>query len=186
MKKKSMLLLLIALTLVPAGLLAADDEMSTAWITAEKVKAAMLDKGAERALPIEVTMDRTTAILTGEVESKIVQELATEVALSVEGVAKVDNRLHVVGEKKASQMSAEEAAAANEQELQDARLESSAKLALYKEIGLRARKIEVEAVMGVVSLRGSLPDAPRKQIALETVTRMKDVKKVIDLIKIGD
>ena len=101
MKKKSMLLLL-ALTLVPAGLLAADDEMSTAWITAEKVKAAMLDKGAERALPIQVTMDRTTAILTGEVESKIVQELATEVALSVEGVAKVDNRLHVVGEKKAS------------------------------------------------------------------------------------
>ena len=83
-------------------------------------------------------------------------------------------------------MSAEEVAAANEQEFQDARFESSAKLALYKEIGLRARKIEVEAVMGVVSLRGTVPDAPRKQIALETVTRMKDVKKVIDLIKVGD
>lgn len=186
MKRRNFVLLLLSLTLVPAGLFAQDNEMSIAWITAERVKAAMLDKGAEKALPIEVTMDRTTAILTGEVESKIVQELATEVALSVEGVSKVDNRLRVAGEKKASQMSAEEAAAANEQELRDARLETSAKIALFKEIGMRARKVEVEAVQGVVSLRGTLPDAARKQIALDTVTRMKDVRQVIDLIKVGN
>lgn len=184
MRKKLLAMALFLLTSFAVSAVAQDDEMSTAWITAEKVRALLLEKGAEKALPITVTMDRTTAILTGEVESIVVQELAKEVALAVEGVSKVDNRLRVVGEKKASEKSSEDAAKENQQELQDAQLESSVKFALYKEIGVKARKLEVEAVRGVVSLRGPLPDKARKTIAIDTVTRMKDVKRVVDLIKV--
>ena len=55
---------------------------------------------------------------------------------------------------------------------------------LHSEIGKRSKDIEVEAVDGVVSLRGTLPDASRKQIALDAAAKTKGVKKVVDLIKI--
>ena len=167
-----------------AGLYAQQDDNLAAMVIEENVKAALLEKGAEQAIPIRVLMDGSTAILTGDVETKVVQELASEVALSVDGVKEVDNRLRIAGAKSASEMSTEEAKAAAAAELADARLESEVKIALYKEIGTKARKLEVEAADGVVSLRGKLPDEARKTIALDTVKRRKDVKDVVDLIEV--
>lgn len=165
---------------------AAQDDLEMGWITAVRVKTVLLEKGGELAIPIEVTMDGTTAILTGEVESKPAQELAAEVALSVEGVSDVVNRLTVADEKPLSQRSYEDVKAHQSQELADARLESSIKLALFKEIGIRARHLEVEASSGAVSIRGRLPSQSRKDIALETVRSREDVTTVIDLIEVGD
>lgn len=185
MRTKLYAALTLALFAVAAPMVAQNDEDSTGWITAEKVKAVLLEKGGHKAIPIAVTMDRTTAILTGEVESAVVQELAQEVALSVEGVAKVDNRLRVKGAPSMSQMTPEQSGAHNAQELADAKLESSVKMALWKEIGTRARKLEVEAVQGVVSVRGPVPDAERKAVTLKTVGAVSGVKRVVDLLKVG-
>lgn len=176
-------LAVVALALAGAAF-AQQDAETQALITAENVKALLLEKGGAKAVPIVVTMDGTTAILTGDVATKAVQELAAEVALAVDGVKKVDNRLKIIGEKDFTKMSSEEAAKENERELKDARLESSGKIALYKAIGSSARKLEIEAADGAVSLRGTLPDAERKKVALDTIGKMKDVKKVIDLIKV--
>ena len=185
----------IAITIATIAVLAAsgaaraqapqEDENLTALLAAEQVKATLLEKGGAKALPIRVTMDRATAILTGEVESKVIQELAKEVALSVDGVKKVDNRLRVAGEKPNAERSNAEASQDAVGELNDARLESAVKTALYREIGVRASKLEVEAVNGVVSVRGAVPDAARKQIVLDTLRARKDVKQVIDLMKVG-
>lgn len=174
----------VALALVlSATLRAEDNENSTAHVTAAAVVQALLEKAGAPALPIEVTMDRTTAILTGEVANRTTQELAAEVALSVEGVAKVDNRLRV-SEAKPGAGAGEKAGTKTDQELADAKLETQVKLKLYGELGRRAARLEVEAVDGVVSVRGELPDAARKAIALETASAVKGVMKVVDLIKI--
>jgi osmotically-inducible protein OsmY len=165
--------------------LALADKESKDWLTKSKVEAKLLEKGGARALPIEVTVDRTTVILTGEVESIVVQELAKEVALSVRGVKRVENRLRVAGEKSMSESSNKESTDRQAQELKDASMEADIKLELYKDIGTTARKIEVEAVEGVVSLRGTVPDEARKAVALATAKKSKGVKSVVDLIEVG-
>ena len=145
-----------------------------------EVRDLLLEKGGKSALGVKVTVDGKTAILTGEVPNRPTQELIEEVALSVPGIAKVDNRV---------KLSAAGAAALEgtkgEREFNDARLETKVKRALEDEIGKRARDVEVEAVDGVVSLRGTLPDASRKQIALDTTAKVKGVEKVVDLITVG-
>lgn len=187
MTKRATTILVLSLLAAGGGAFAqaSDGENLATLVTTELVRSALLDRAAAKAMPIVVTMDHGTAILTGDVESKVVQELAKEVALSVDGVRDVDNRLRVVGEKPFSQQTIAEARRHDEQEFADARLESGVKLALYREIGARAGKLEIEAVDGVVSVRGPVPDEARRKIALDTVNGLQGVKKVIDLMKVG-
>jgi osmotically-inducible protein OsmY len=178
----TMAIVLLGSSAFPA--VAADDPESKSWLLKTKVEAALLDKGGPAALPIQVAVDRKTVILTGEVESVVTQELAKEVAMSVRGVSQVENRLRVAGEKTMTEMSTEEAAKVKRQELSDGTLEAEIKIALYKEIGTKARHLEVEAVEGVVSLRGPVPDEARKTVALATAKKTKGVKSVVDLLAI--
>lgn len=147
-----------------------------------EIRELMLEKGGQNALGIRVTVDRTKAILTGEVPTRAAQELAEEVALSVDGIKSVNNRLRIT--PKPGDNAVEQAERTLEEETADAYLESKVKRHLYNEIGKRARALEVEAVDGVVSLRGTLPDDSRKKIALDAATNTKGVKRVVDLIKV--
>ena len=154
-------------------------EQDAAYAKELEIRDLLLEKGGESALGIRVTVDRTKAILTGEVPGRPAQELAEEVAKSVDGIESVDNRLQI---KPPSGGPAP--AQTVEQELADARLEARVKRKIHDEIGKWSKEIGVEAVDGVVSLRGTLPDANRKQLALDTAGKTKGVTKVIDLIKV--
>ena len=154
-------------------------EQDAAYAKELEIRDLLLEKGGQSALGIRVTVDRTKAILTGEVPGRPAQELAEEVALSVEGIESVDNRLQI---KPASGAAAPTHSL--EEELADARLEARVNRKIHDELGKWSKEIGVEAVEGVVSLRGTLPDASRKQIALDTAGKTKGVKKVIDLIKV--
>jgi len=144
-----------------------------------EIRDLMLEKGHEAALGIRVRVDGETAILTGTVPTRAAQELAEEVAKSVEGIKKVDNRLQI---KPAAGGPAP--AHTVEQEMADAHLEMRVKKQLNGEIGKYSKQIEIEATDGVVSLRGTVPDANRKKLALDTAGKTEGVKRVIDLIKI--
>ncbi len=157
-------------------------EQDSTYAKELEIQELLLEKGGKVAVGIRVTVDRAKAILTGEVPTRAAQELAEEVALSVDGIKSVDNRLRVVPPPGGN--AADAAARTMEEETADAYLESKVKRHLYNEIGKRARDLEVEAVDGVVSLRGTLPDASRKQIALDAATKTKGVTRVIDLIKV--
>jgi osmotically-inducible protein OsmY len=144
-----------------------------------EIRDLLLEKGGQSALGIRVTVDGTKAILTGEVPGRPAQELAEEVARSVDGIKSVDNRLRI---KPPSGAAAPTHSLA--EELADAQLEAKVKRHIHGEIGKYSKQIGVEAVDGVVSLRGTLPDANRKQLALDTAAKTEGVKRVIDLIKI--
>jgi len=178
--------LFVALTLA-SGLLAGSARAAEApkppatashvTVKDQELQALLLEKGGEAARGIRVTIDGKTAILTGDVPTRAAQEIAEEVALSVDGIKSVDNRLKIVGEKDPRDKLTREAA--------DARLESTVKRRLRAEIGKRAGQIEVEAVDDIISLRGTVPDANRKQLALDTARKTKGVREVIDLIKVA-
>ena len=185
MKTLGIIVAIFALILIPTSGAARaatpqeGGEQDAAYAKELEIRDLLLEKGGESALGIRVTVDRTKAILTGEVPGRPAQELAEEVALSVEGIESVDNRLQIKPPSGAAPPTH-----SLEQEVADARLEAKVKRHLHDEIGKWSKEIGVEAVEGVVSLRGTLPDANRKQLALDTAGKTKGVKKVIDLIKI--
>jgi hyperosmotically inducible protein len=164
---------------------AAEDEESSwsATLTELRVKTALLEKLGADALAISVSVAGTRAVLDGTVEKRATQELAEEVALAVEGIASVDDRLRLEPE---SGGTAERATRDAGREIDDAMLESRVKLTLFNELGKHASRIEVEAVDGVVSLRGVLPDRDREKLALRTARGVSGVKKVVDLLKHSD
>jgi len=156
-----------------------EKEQDAAYAKELEIRDLLLEKGGESAMGIRVTVDRTKAILTGEVPGRPAQELAEEVAKSVEGIKSVDNRLQIK-----PRSGGPAPAQTLEQELADARLEAKVKRHIHDEIGQWSKEIGVEAVEGVVSLRGTVPDENRKKLALDTAQKTKGVKKVIDLLKV--
>jgi len=197
MKYNKPLLILVSLTLLLAGTAlasasAGDDDGAVADAALElKVKTALLTKIGWDMLDVDVEAKNGAVWLGGEAESRSHQELALEVARSVDGVASVDNQLKLevpasdddsrtpVADTVGQGMSKAEA------EVRDAILESRVKTALIDAIGTTAFKIEVEATDGEVSLRGDLDDERHEDLALETAKECSGVKHVIDLISVA-
>lgn len=178
------LLLLLLLAAPPAGGQGDGDSVWESALTGLRVKTVLLDKLGTDALGIDVEIEDGEALLTGTVGDRSTQELAEQAALSVDGVRSVDNELRLRRETSGS--AAETAARDLGDELADARLEGRVHLRLFGEIGRHAGRLTVEAVDGVVSLRGNLPDRERKKLALRTVRATKGVDKVVDLIEVEE
>jgi osmotically-inducible protein OsmY len=149
---------------------------------ATDVRLALIDKLGFDALSITVDTAGGSVFLTGGVEKRATQELAEEVARSVPGVSKVDNRLSLKGGS--AETPVEHAVSSTELEVQDAALELRVGKNLLGEIGRHALSLEVESTDGVVSVRGRVPDRQRKELALQAAQGTPGVKKVIDLIEV--
>jgi len=158
---------------------------SPAWALEAKVKLALLEKLGTDGLKVKVDIVGTKVILSGEVSKRSTEELAEEVALSVAGVKKVDNRLKVVAQGGAAGP-VERAVRDAAREVDDAMLESRVKLAIANEVGGRVTRIEVEATDGVVSLRGTVPDRERRDLAVRAAKGVPGVTKVVDLLKVRE
>ena len=154
-----------------------------AWVLEAKVKLALLEKLGTDSLKIKVDLAGNKVILTGEVSKRATEELAEEVALAVPGVRKVDNRLKVVDKPEATGK-VERAVRDAAREVDEAMIESRVKIAIANEVGSRVTRIEVEATDGVVSLRGTVPDGERRDLAVRAAKSVPGVTKVVDLLKV--
>jgi osmotically-inducible protein OsmY len=152
---------------------AVSPEVSEA-IQATSVRAKLIDKLGADALRISVSVAGETATLTGEVTKSPSQGLAEEVALSVQGIKKVDNKVTV--------KDAAGPVAASEASVKNVALEMKVKGILLTEIGKNALKIEVEVVDGVVSLRGKLDNPEASKAAIAKTRSIEGVKKVVNLL----
>ena len=168
---------------------AGEDDDGGAWeraLLGLRVKTRLLEKLGSDALGIDVEVDDGEAVLRGTVSRRVTQELAEEAAKSVDGIARVDNRLEVRRPPAGSvKEGAGRAAGDFAKEVSDAELETRVHLRLFGEIGRYAVRLQVEAVDGVVSLRGKLPDRERKRLALRTARKTRGVEKVIDLVEVA-
>jgi osmotically-inducible protein OsmY len=153
----------------------------------QKVAAMLANKLGPDAATIRVVVEKGSKVmLIGTTTRRSTQELAKEVALFVPGVEKVKNKVEFVPTAPSEGNVAEQAVATTGDEASDSGLETSVKYQLKREIGKTAWKIEVEAVEGVVSLRGTVPDQARYDTALKTATAVKGVKQVVDLLRIEE
>jgi osmotically-inducible protein OsmY len=151
----------------------ANAEVSEA-LKALAVQSKLIDKLGADALGITVHVSGETATLTGDVTNKSSQKLAEAVALSVDGIKKVDNQ---VTEKTTP------AALANaEANVKDAVLLTRVKTILLTDIGVNALKIDVDVTNGIVSLRGKLGNAEINEAAIKKTRSITGVKKVVNLL----
>ena len=127
---------------------------------AKAIQAALVEKLGGDADKIQVAFYDGKAVLSGRVTEDWTQELAKEVALYVPGVTKVENQVEAAKERSVG-------SGKMISETGDATLESEVKDALHKEIGKYSSDVEIETCDGVVSLRGNLPDAARRDLAID-------------------
>lgn len=142
-----------------------------------KVATKLVEAFGDDAKTIRVTYFEGKAILTGKVVERSTQELAEQVALFFSEISTVDNQLRA--EKDRTLMEGQ-----LQDEGMDAALESEAKATLASEIGSHAKDVNVEAVGGVVALRGTVPDEARRKLALDSLAKLTYVTKVIDLLRL--
>jgi hyperosmotically inducible periplasmic protein len=159
---------------------------------AAEIHVAMLEQLGEDALRIETRVSGDKAVLTGSVSERSSQELAEEIALSVDGIDRVSNKIShqgaggraQAGGKRSTREVVEDAAQDAGDEVLDAALEARVGIELLEELGRHAFSIEVESTDGVVSLGGRLPDQLRKDLAIATAEKTPGVRKVLNLLKI--
>ena len=169
MKKMAIVL---AWTCIAAGVaLAASNADLEKKISAKLVEAFGADGKA-----IRVAVADGKAVLIGKVGERSTQELAAEVAQYFPEIRSVDNQLQAAKDKNIF-----EGQLLGESE--DAKLEIAVKHGLEAEIGKHAKEIEVEAVDGVVAIRGTVPDPSRLKFAKEAAGKVKGVRKVINLLR---
>jgi osmotically-inducible protein OsmY len=145
-------------------------------ITETRVRSLLLEKLGDDAVPITVRAAGSTVLLSGVVQKRATAELAKEVALSAEGVKDVK-----VEVKEASPDNPFKRAGKG---MKDVGLESLVKNRILVHAGKSAFKVEVEAVDGVVSLRGSVPPESLDAV-LRSARETKGVTKVVDLLQVS-
>lgn len=149
-----------------------------------KVKVALLEHLKKEALKVEVEASGTTVTLEGVVSSRGYQSLAEEVARSVSGVTKVENRVRVAEAPGGGPVS--RAARKVEQETADALLEAKIKAKLLEVMGVAAFQVEVEATDGVVSLSGTVKEKEQKALAEKTAKAVPGAVEVHDLLRVAN
>jgi osmotically-inducible protein OsmY len=151
-------------------------------LLAARLRIALLEHLRSDGLGISIDVKDGAVVLTGKVSQHSSQELAEQVAASVEGVRSVKSRLELEVEQAPSASKVSRAVRRAESEVKDALLEAHVKARLIDELGSVAFAIEVEATDGVVSLAGTVPDATRRGLARDIARKTKGVVELHDLI----
>jgi len=140
------------------------------------ITTLLVDKLGPDAGTIHVTIVGEKTTLTGEVTLRATQELADEV-LKYAGVKKIDNQLKAKNEKGLF-------SGKTEKEIDDTKLEQTVRSKVKGEVGAHYKELQIECTGETCSVRGTLPDQARKDLALKTAAGVQGVKHVVDLVRV--
>lgn len=137
---------------------------------------------------IQVSVEDGVATLSGAVENTAEQDLASELAGSIEGVRDVDNKLQIDPDL-APPVIEEQARLVTEktlaQRFDDATLTATVKSKLLWNSNTEGLDIQVRAENGVVSLIGNAGTPTAKELAGNLVTNTEGVREVHNLLSIN-
>lgn len=154
-----------------------------------KMKDAWLDGRIETAFtlnqhlnPFSIDTDVEGGVVTldGTVESDIDRDLAAEIALNVDGVKDVDNRLKTGGESTVTAMtsSAKRAAGNFMDKVDDATVTATVKTRLLANDNTKGLSIAVDTRDNVVTLSGAVASDEERELAAALANNVSDVETV--------
>lgn len=171
---------------VGAAAKVAGDEVADALVEL-KVKAALLDKLGVDGLRIAVEAKGGDVVLQGVVKTESTAKMAADIAKGVDGVAAVEPTIVVQKDPGGTVIDkqVDRVIDKTQAEIADALLETRVKTRLVEEMGRGAFAIEVEAENGVVSLTGTVPDAIRRDLAVQTAAKTTGAARVVDQLSVS-
>jgi osmotically-inducible protein OsmY len=178
------LVLALGLALASLGATASAAESSTAQDLSDARREAQIwtTYGFNphlRALDISVDVNGANAVLTGTVSDGVEKELAEQIALGIEGIDKVDNRLLVDGNYTPKTRTA---SADGKRDftttVEDATITASVKSKLLWSANTNGLEIDVDTLNGKVTLNGTAPSAASKDLAARMARNTDGVRAV--------
>ena len=145
-----------------------DDTTMTA-----RVKMALLEESVSDAIDINVETSKGVVQLAGFVDSEKVKSKAGQIAKDVDGVRDVSNRLTVKSGSRSAGRT-----------LDDMTLAAKVKLELVEDQRTNAGRINVEVRSAVVELSGFVDSYAERDAAVELVSGIDGVSRVLNSIDI--
>ncbi|NDY95847.1 BON domain-containing protein [Wenzhouxiangella sp. C33] len=166
---------------VPLSLAASDmsDEAAEARIEGRLLMAYALNAHLS-TFDFDVDVDRSRAILMGQVEESVQKDLAGEIALDVDGIDEVDNRIQVAGEASEG----ETAGRSFRQRFEDATTTASVKSKLLWNQNTGGLDIEVSTRDSAVILEGEADSEASKELAERLAGNTDGVRSVDNRIRV--
>ncbi|MCB1703706.1 MAG: BON domain-containing protein [Halioglobus sp.] len=127
----------------------------------------------------------STVILTGKVESDVDKALAEQLALGIDGVSEVENRLTVVTADEARSGKPEGERALSDK-IEDATLTAEVKTQLLANDETHGLSINVDTVSRNVTLSGSVASAAEKDLAGALAEQVEGVSSVNNALTVSE
>lgn len=185
------LALALGASAVAAGSQTWQGEMNDAWVDG-KVETSLALNRYLNPFAIDTDVKNGVVMLSGTVESEVDKELAGEVALGVDGVKKVENRLQVKpGARDSGDMSGGPGRPRDEEgrdfatRFDDATTTARVKYALLSHDATDGLDIDVDTINGVVVLSGSVASGEERELAGRIAANTDGVTEVENELDVG-
>ena len=153
------------------------------WVESKLATALALNKYLN-PFEIDIRVDNNMAILEGEVYSDIDKELAENIALGVEGIDSVTNKIKVV-EKPAQVAEPSTPKGRNfAQYVTDVSTTAAIKTELIASKNVKGLAIDVDTLNNQVTLSGKVDSAEEKALAQAIAAKHDDVEDVINKLQV--
>jgi hyperosmotically inducible protein len=153
------------------------------WVESKLATAIALNKYLN-PFEIDIRVDNNVATLEGEVHSDIDKELAENIALGVEGIDSVTNKIKVV-EKPAQVTKPTTPTARNfAQYVTDASTTAAIKTELLASKNVKGLAIDVDTFNNQVTLSGKVDSPEEKALAQAIAAKQNDVEDVINNLQV--
>lgn len=140
---------------------------------AGRLKAELAADGTTDAHDIDVEVDRDTVQLNGWVDSDAARERAEQIAMSLDGVAEVQNNLEVQSSDRSTG-----------EYIDDKMLIAKVKTALADDPTVESLTIDVEADRGVISLGGHVDTDEERDAAEDAAEKVAGIVDVVNNIEV--
>ncbi len=180
----SSVLLATAMAMTPALATADRGESATSGMQQQvaegwrmgSIQASLLMNTNLNPLDIKVEVDGNEARLSGHVDSDVNKQLAEEIALSVDGIDHVDNRLEVDADKAREKRDKERSDL--RQTVSDTAVTTQVKTRLLANSEVSGTDIEVSTDKGVVKLSGEVESSSERDLAYYIARNTRGVQRV--------
>ncbi|CAM3695663.1 BON domain-containing protein [Rheinheimera salexigens] len=161
------------------------DASKDAWIDG-KAETTLLLNGNLNSFTIDTDVKNGVVTLTGNVENEVDKALAEELIENLDGVRSVDNKLMV--DKSAKNKNHDKNYDRNGKDgnaLTDAKITTVVKTRLLFESEVSGTSINVDTKDGTVTLNGHVDSSAEKDLAMAIAKKTKDVKNVVNNLKVN-
>lgn len=160
------------------------DAAKDAWREG-KLESAFLFNRHLNNFTIDVEVEGSTATLAGKVDSAVDKELAEQVALSIDGIERVDNDLEI-GHSRDDHRDEKSEDREFSDKVEDATLTAEVKLKLLANSETEGMSINVDTLNRAVTLSGEVDSAAEKALAEQIASNVNGVKRVNNELSVAN